>query len=223
MAEGGTLFLDEIDALSLAAQGKLLRFLQERTFRPLGADRFLSANLNVISATNRDLEAVVREQRFRADLFYRLNVLRLHLPALRERRTDIGILAAHFLKEACAATKSGPRSLSPAAIQALLQHDWPGNVRELANVVHRAVVAAEGHLVLPCHIALTQDAQRGAHSYVGFQHARAAAVAAFERHYVEDLLRKHGGNVTRAAQDARKERRAFGRLIKKYGIQRAAR
>jgi DNA-binding NtrC family response regulator len=221
MAEGGTLFLDEIDALSLATQGKLLRLLQERVYRSLGADRFTRADINIIAATNRDLEVCVREQRFRADLYFRLNVLRLHLPPLRERRGDIPLLARLFLEEARAARSGAPRSFSTAALRTLVRHDWGGNVRELQNVVRRAVVMCESLQILPSDLEGTEgpvtDSWRA-----DFRASRAAAVEVFERRYVEELLQRHDGNVTRAAREAQKDRRAFGRLIKKYGIDKHA-
>jgi two-component system response regulator GlrR len=220
MAEGGVLFLDEIDALSPTSQSKLLRFLQERTYRPLGAERFESADINVIAATNRDLEAMVARKQFRADLFYRLNVLRLHLPALRDRVGDIGILASHFLGETCASGALPERTLSSSALRMLAEHDWPGNIRELANVVQRAAVLCDGARVLPCHLVLPQSSAKPAEAPNPFRKARALALAAFERRYVEGLLEKYGGNVTRAAREAEKDRRVFGRLMKKHGIQR---
>ncbi len=221
MAEGGTLFLDEIDALSLTAQGKLLRFLQDQTFRPLGGDRFQRADLHVLAATNKDLEDGVRQGQFRADLFYRLNVLRLHLPPLRQRLDDIPALAVYFLRE-CQTPEGPTRVFSPAALRMLGCYDWPGPVRELANVVQRAMVTCDRAQVLPCHITLPGLTDSSSPVPTQFRTARAAAVAAFERRYVEDLLRKCGGNVTHAAREANKERRAFGRLIKKHGIDRLA-
>jgi DNA-binding NtrC family response regulator len=220
MAEGGTLFLDEIDSLSMTAQGKLLRFLQDKTFRPLGADRFEQADVQVLAATNKNLDVAVESSQFRADLFYRLNVLRLQLPPLRQRRADIPVLAAHFLREHQTASDGRARIFSAGALRMLGFHHWPGNVRELANVVHRAVVTCEGAQILPCHITLSGLTDSSAPMPAQFRTARAAVLAAFERRYVEDLLRKHGGNVTHAARDANKERRAFGRLIKKHGIDR---
>jgi DNA-binding NtrC family response regulator len=220
MAEGGTLFLDEIGSLPPSAQAKLLRFLQEHTFRPLGADRYQRANVNVIAAMNRDLGAMVRAQEFRADLYYRLNVLRIHLPPLRERRGDIALLARHFLEERRTSIPASPRSFSRAALHALELYDWPGNVRELANVVDRAIVASDGAQILPCHLDLPTAHANGT-APPNFRAARAAVVASFERRYLEELLRKHRGNVTHAALEAHKERRAFGRLMKKYAIGRA--
>jgi len=221
MADGGTLFLDEVDGLSPSAQAKLLRFLQERTFRPLGADRFEHADVNVIAATNRDLGACVRDKQLRSDLYFRLNVLRLHLPPLRERGGDIALLARHFLKTLAKPAEPTRKSFSASALRSLALHDWPGNVRELFNVVQRASVACDAAQILPCHVTLPQ-AQSPDAAPVHFRAARAAAIAAFERRFVEELLDKHGGNITHAAREARQDRRAFGRLVKKYGLPKAS-
>jgi two-component system response regulator GlrR len=214
MAEGGTLFLDEVDTLSLPAQAKLLRFLQEHTFRPLGADRFVQADVNVIVATNRDLESWVREGQFRSDLYFRINVLRLHLPPLRERRGDIGMLARHFLAALRKPTDPIRKSFSALALQKLALYDWPGNIRELFNVVQRAVVLSEGSQILPSSLSLPNAAPVISTLGTSFRRARAA----FERLYMEELLRKHHGNITHAAAEAQTDRRAFGRLVKKYNI-----
>lgn len=221
MAEGGTLFLDEIDALSLAVQAKLLRFLEERTYRSLGADRFTQANVRVLAATNRGLEALVRANLFRSDLYFRLNVLELRLPPLRERGDDIPHLANHFLRS-IRRPAGAPPSLSPAALRALRHYSWPGNVRELFNMIQRAAVMSRGGQIFPAHLAipgLTADPAAESGEVAGsFREGRAAAVASFERRYVAELLRKHAGNITRAAIEAHKDRRAFGRLAKKYGL-----
>ena len=156
MAERGTLFLDEIDSLSPAAQAKLLRFLQERTYRPLGSDRFLQADVNVVAATNRSLEALVAEQKFRADLFFRVSVLRLHLIPLRERRDDIAPLAQHFLDDICRDQGVPRKTPTAAALAELSRQPWPGNVRELHNVVQRACVYADGVHLLASHIVSAQ-------------------------------------------------------------------
>jgi len=216
MAEGGTLFLDEVDSLSVAAQAKLLRFLQEHTFRALGSDHFERVDVRVIAATNRDLEACVREKQFRSDLYFRLNILRLHLPPLRERCGDIELLAHGILRESRASAEVSPKTFSTAAMRMLTLHDWLGNVRELYNVVQRAVVACDGDRILPSHIGLSPE--QTAAPEVVFRAAKAAAVAAFERRYVEELLRKHRGNVTHAAREAQQDRRAFGRVIKRHQI-----
>ncbi len=216
LAEGGTIFLDEIDALSLRAQAKLLRYLQEGTYRPLGSERIVRTDVHVIAATNQDLLAAVREKRFREDLYFRLNVLSLRLPALRERAEDIGTLARY------AAHTLGERKLvSAGAIEKLKLHHWPGNVRELFNVIQRAAHASdEGH-ILPGHIdlpGLADPPESQPTAIPRFQQAREETVIRFERTYVAELLRQHHGNVSQAARAAGKERRAFGKLAKKYGI-----
>jgi DNA-binding NtrC family response regulator len=222
MAEGGTLFLDEVDSLSLGAQSKLLRFLQERTFRRLGADGFERADVSVIAASNRDLEACVREKLLRADLYFRLNVLSVSLPPLRARRGDVELLACHFLKTLQKAGDPLPKSFSVSALRHLAAYDWPGNVRELFNVVQRAIAACDCAQLLPCHVVLPHTQPSIGPSAMPFRAARAAALGAFERHYLEDLLRKHQGNITHAAREACQDRRALGRLVKKHGITRHA-
>lgn len=220
IADGGTLFLDEVDSLSLGSQAKILRFLQERTFKPLGGERFHRADLNIIAASNADLEALVRERRFRADLFFRLNVLRLKLPPVRERRNDIETLAYHVLRSIPSPDGRPRRSFSKGAVRKLQLYDWPGNVRELSNIVQRAVLLCDGFQILPEHISLPESISLSERQHGPFRQAKAEAIAVFERRYIEDLLREHGGNVTRASRVAGKDRRAFGRLMKKHRIQR---
>ncbi|HXJ93628.1 MAG TPA: sigma-54 dependent transcriptional regulator [Terriglobia bacterium] len=222
MAEGGTLFLDEVDSLSLTVQAKLLRFLEQRSYRSLGADRFTHANVRVLAASNRDLETLVREKHFRSDLYFRLNVLQLSLPALRERPLDIEVLAKHFLESFPRPVGAPPRVFSPGVLRTFQQYRWPGNIRELFNVVQRAVVLSTGHQILPTHITLPGFAETDVSIATTFRQARAKAVASFERLYVEEMLLKHHGNITRAAQEAHKDRRAFGRLAKKYSLSRKA-
>src|SRR5436305_3799249 len=221
MADGGTLFLDEVDALSLINQSKLLRFLQEGTYRSLGADRFSSADVRLIAATNRSLEECVQQQQFRRDLYFRMNVLRLHLPPLRERRGDVSLLAMRFLKEECAAGKHEQKFFSKPALRKLESHDWPGNVRELFNAVQRAFVSCRGAQIMPHHISLSDEMggpQKMIFSPETFQSAKQQAIEKFERAYIQELMARHQGNVTQAAREAGKERRAFGRLVKKYGL-----
>ena len=217
LADGGTLFLDEIDTLSLSTQAKFLRFIQESTYRPVGAEQFLRANVRVIAATNRRLEQSVRDKQFRNDLYYRLDVLRLLLPPLRERRGDIGLLARSFLETLGSQKAAGPKTLSPAALRRLEAYDWPGNVRELLNVMQRAVVLATGAQILPRHVVLsTGDDFADERSPANFRSARSEAIAAFERRYLQEILHRHQGNITHAAREAGQDRRAFGRLAKKY-------
>jgi DNA-binding NtrC family response regulator len=218
MAEDGTLFLDEVDALSPANQGKLLRLLQEGTYRALGAERFTRANARVIAASNRNLEERVQQGLFRTDLYFRLNVLRLHLPPLRERREDISLLARHFLDSECAAHER--RWFSAAAMRKLENYQWPGNARELFNAVQRATVCCKGHVILPEDIVLSRETPGDVvvAANESFRGARQRAIEQFERSYVEKLMAQHAGNVTQAARAAEKERRSFGKLVKKYNL-----
>ncbi|WP_232298863.1 sigma-54 interaction domain-containing protein [Granulicella tundricola] len=228
LAHNGTLFLDEVDSLSLVVQGKLLRLLQESTFRPLGADKFSRADIRIIAASNVSLKQRVEEKRFRSDLFFRLDVLRLHLPALRNRPSDIPLLARKFTDEFCDEYKQHRKRICPASLRLLQSWHWPGNVRELRNTMQRAVLHATGHEVLPCHLGFDsgQDTvewsgesllERSCNSLTAdFRSSRARAIAAFEADFVQRLLEKHQGNITRAAREAGKERRAFGRLAQKY-------
>lgn len=220
LAEGGTLFFDEIDSLALPLQAKLLRLIEERSYKPLGAERFVQANIRIISASNRPLHELVQLKQFRADLFFRLNVLELHLPPLRSRRGDIALLARHFAHQLATETSTPLKMLAPTTIDKLVRAPWPGNVRELFNVIQRAVVFCEGPLILPSHISAYDEPESPAAEGGGFRQAKERSVEAFERAYVEGLLRKHNGNITRAAREARKDRRAFARLIGKLRIDR---
>lgn len=217
LAEGGTLLLDEIDTMPVTVQAKLLRFLQEHSYKPLGAERFARSDVRIIAATNRSIEERVRDGRFRADLYFRLNVLRLELPPLRDRRGDIAPLARHFLS-LLASTGGASKSFTPAALQKLWGYEWPGNIRELFNIVQRALVLSTGSQILPCHIGLPTVETLEENPPSGFREARLRNIQIFERHYVEDILRRNQGNISRAARAARKDRRAFGRLVKKYDI-----
>jgi len=212
MADKGTLFLDEIDSLSLTAQAKLLRFLQDHQFKPLGSERYTRSDVRVIAATNRNLEQHVDEKQFRSDLYFRLNVLRIELPPLRERRQDIPLLANHFL--ALFAPVGARKAFTSAALHQLGSYYWPGNIRELANVIQRAIVFSQGAMINRCDIAIPGEQIPPAAG--SFRQERKEALQSFEREYVEALLRRNHGNITWAAREAGKERRAFGRLVKKY-------
>jgi DNA-binding NtrC family response regulator len=154
LADGGTLFLDEIAEMSREAQVKLLRVLQEHQFTRLGGTRPVSVDVRIVAATNRDLERAVREQVFREDLYYRLNVIRLEVPPLRERREEIPLLVEQFLAEARRRMGRGPEALSPAAMDLLYRHPWPGNVRELKNAIERCAVMCETATAGPEHLRL---------------------------------------------------------------------
>jgi two-component system nitrogen regulation response regulator GlnG len=145
----GTIFLDEIGDMSLTTQTKILRVLQSGAFERVGGNQTVQVDVRVIAATNKPLEQAVADQQFRQDLFYRLNVVRIHLPALRERRADIPLLANYFLQKFAEREQRPPRSISPEALAVLEAHDWPGNVRELENALRRALVVAKGATLLP--------------------------------------------------------------------------
>ncbi len=218
-AEGGTLFLDEVDSLPLAAQAKLLRFLQEMEYRPVGGDAVLKADVRVIAACNQNLSQLVDQGHFRRDLYFRLHVLTVHLPPLRERSEDICTLALRFIHQFATQARRQPIGLSPQAAKGLLSHDWPGNVRELKHVIERAVLLAQGPTIQVEDLQLPgKHADAHMDSDEPFHAAKARMVDAFERGYIERLLAASGGNITQAAEVAQKNRRALFELIRKHGI-----
>ncbi|HEV2881023.1 MAG TPA: sigma-54 dependent transcriptional regulator [Pyrinomonadaceae bacterium] len=216
MADAGTLFLDEIDCLAPGAQVKLLRFLQEKEYRPLGSAKVCKADVRVIAATNADLKEAVKSGKLRQDLFYRLNIIPLRLPPLRERREDIPRLAQHFLSKHAAKSNRPGLRFSPDALLALARHDWPGNVRELENVVEREVALTRGEVITLVNLDLPCGESPGDHTT--FQAAKAQIISQFERNYLDELLQAYHGNVTKAAEVAHKNRRALSQLIRKHGI-----
>ena len=221
-AEGGTLFLDEVDALSPAAQIKLLRFLQSGEYRPLGSSRALVADVRIIAATNIDLHRSVQLKLFREDLHYRLNVLSLMIPALRDRGTDVLALASHFLsKYAREHDRLTPR-LSEEARRKLLNYSWPGNVRELEGVIQRAIVLQDSELLTPEDLELPSINDGASSQPELFRLKKSLAIGQFERNFLAKLLATHSGNISQAAKAAGKDRRSFQRLLTKYGLNRKA-
>jgi DNA-binding NtrC family response regulator len=219
LAAGGTLFLDEIDSLSSSAQSKLLRFIEDRTYRPLGSDRLFRIDVNIVAASNRNLDELVGKKEFRADLFFRLDVFRLHLPALRDRADDIPTLSRHFLNRIYAETGI-EKTISNTALRKLMNFSWPGNVRQLYNSVQRAAMLSEDMELLPSDFGELSGFLDSPSAVESFRQARIRAIESFERAYVEQVMRECEGNVSRAARLAKKDRRAFGRLVKRYGITR---
>jgi DNA-binding NtrC family response regulator len=216
-ANGGTLLLDEIDTLSAKAQVVLLRFAQDQRYRPLGSSRELSTNVRLVAATNRPLDLAVHEGRFRADLMYRLKILQVRLPALRERPGDVELLAHHFARLFCARYGLPEKHFDAVTLRWLGSQRWPGNIRELENWVHREILMADGSTISRSD---GTEPTLAVSAHANFQNAKAEALRVFERDYVVSVLRQSGGNVTKAARIAGKERRSFGKLVKKLGIDR---
>lgn len=215
-AEGGTLFLDEIDSLPLLMQVKFLRFLQDHEYRPLGGRTVCRGSVRIIAASNADLAATVRAGKFRADLFYRLNILSLKLPALRERRDDIPLLARYFLANYAKEFALPAKEFSPEALQKLLAYDWPGNIRELENLVERAIVYSGKSTISGEDINLPETVFPA--SEPSFKLLKAQAIAEFETAYVRRMLSLKDGNISEAARAAKKNRRAFWQLMRKHDI-----
>jgi transcriptional regulator with PAS, ATPase and Fis domain len=215
-ADGGTFFLDEIGDMSPALQVKLLRVLQEGTFMPVGDTATREVDVRIIAATHRDLKAMVAAGTFREDLYYRVNVINLVVPPLRERRDDIPVLVEHFLKRRGRGRRPG-RRLSRACLDTLAAYAWPGNVRELENEIERLVVLAGDERLIGAELLSPRI-----RSAVG-EHARAArglpgAVEELERRLIDEALRRHGGNKTRAARELLISRRNLIRLVQKYQL-----
>jgi DNA-binding NtrC family response regulator len=218
-ARGGTLFLDEIEAMSARAQVVLLRFLQDQTYMPLGGRTIARADVRVIAASNADLGEEVARGRFRRDLWFRLRVLHLRLPPLRERHGDVSILAQLFVDRCSRQHKRGPRRLSAASLAALEAHDWTGNVRELESVILRGFLLHEGNGdELEVMVGAASSPELVPDGPSDFKRAKAIAVAQFERTYLRDLLTRTKGNVSLAARLSRKDRSALKKLVKKHGI-----
>jgi two-component system response regulator GlrR len=212
-ADGGTLFLDEIGDMPLTLQAKLLRVLQEREVRPVGATQGIPVDVRVISATHQDLDAQMKTGRFREDLYYRLNVVSLALPALSERREDIVPLATHFLRVTAARYRKNVQSFAPEGLELLLTAPWPGNVRQLVNAIEQVVaLCATG--IVPA--SLVQQALREQPvPLVSLEEARGA----FERDYLVRILRMTGGNVAHAAKLAQRNRTEFYKLLERHRLE----
>jgi two-component system response regulator GlrR len=194
---------------------KLLRFLQDHEYRPLGSRGTRHADVRVITATNVDFERAVERGVLRRDLYYRLHIIPVALPPLRERQDDVLRLAECFLERYAATFNKAVTGLSPEAAQKLTLHAWPGNVRELEHVIERAVALCEGPLIHAPDVVLSTRDEALEES---FQQAKARAVERFERTYLQSMLLAHRGNITRAAHAARKNRRAFFELLRKHRI-----
>jgi two-component system NtrC family response regulator len=216
LADTGTLFLDEIGDLPFHLQAKLLRVLQEREFERIGSSQPIKVNVRIISATHRDLEALMRAGQFRDDLYYRLNVVTILVPPLRERREDLPVLMDHFLKIFAAKNGKVLRGFSREARDALLRYDYPGNVRELENLIERAAVLCRGDVIGQGDLPLTLEEPEGAGEP---ERGLTAAVEGLERRMIKDALKRADGVQTRAADFLGITERALRYKLKKYGLQ----
>lgn len=216
MAEGGTIFLDEIGDLALASQVKLLRVLQDQSYEVLGESKTRRADIRVVSATNADVYGKVREGSFREDLLYRINLITVTLPPLRERRGDIPLLAEHFLKSFAKANGMDPKELTAAGVRALEAYGFPGNIRELKNIVERAFLLSQGDTIGEESVRLSLQQGGGAAAQPA---VTATTLEGMEEEMIRRSLARHNGNVTRVAAELGITRAALYRRIEKYGIQ----
>jgi DNA-binding NtrC family response regulator len=222
-ADGGTLFLDEIAELPLPAQAKLLRVLQDGTFEPIGSDEQVKVDVRVVSATHRDLREQVGKGLFREDLFYRINVITIALPPLRDRAGDVPLLAYHFLRRHGRNREHPLDEIDPDAVALLESYPWPGNVRELQNVIERACALADGPTLrardLPEHVrGRGRSAPAVTRGDLTFRDARESWIRTFAPDYLTDLLKRNAGNVSQAAKAAGLDRKTLHSLLAKYGV-----
>ncbi|HIQ38348.1 MAG TPA: sigma-54-dependent Fis family transcriptional regulator [Desulfocapsa sulfexigens] len=225
-ANGGTLCLDEIGDIPVHLQTKLLRVLQEQEIKPLGADTSSKIDVRIIASTNADLEEKIREGKFREDLYYRLEVLTLHMPSLIEITEDIPLLANFFLKKAEGELNNSEKTFSETALDPLFQHNWPGNIRELQNVIRRAVLFCPGPVIDEKHLKLgsslptldTAANQELGEKIVPYKEAKESCLNSFTRQYVHRLLKKCNGNISQAARLSDLTRAALQKIIRRYDI-----
>ncbi len=225
VADGGTIFLDEIGDMDVRLQSQLLRVLEERVFRRVGGTRDIPVDVRVIAATNKDLRQEVDAGRFRDDLFYRLSVVPVAIPPLRERKEDVPPLVRYFIEEFNRKLSRSIRGITPDALNALIIYEWPGNVRELRNVIERIAILENPELIrlehLPVEIARRDESGSGAADalvQLPYHEAKAQMLETFERRYLLGLLHRYGGNVSKCAEVAGIDRSSFHRLLKKHRI-----
>jgi len=225
LADGGTIFLDEIGDMSLRTQAKVLRIIQERKFERVGGTRTIEVDVRIVAATNKVLEDEIKSGAFREDLYYRLNVVPFRVPALRERREDIPVLATHFLDLFCRKEGREPKSITPEAVELMQGYDWPGNVRELKNIIERLVIMTPARTIALDHLPdyLKGDANRGLplprmDGVPGLNSLREAREE-FEKEFIIQKLEEYGWNISRTADAIELERSNLHRKIKNYGIE----
>jgi transcriptional regulator with PAS, ATPase and Fis domain len=216
VAEGGTIFFDEISNIGLNIQAKLLRAIQEREINRIGSSKAIKVDVRILAATNEDLADAIRKGKFREDLFYRLSVVPIHLPPLRERKEDIPLLVDHFLEKYNKRAKKSISGISPRALKAMKEYDWPGNIRELENTIERAVVLARSDGI-DLEDLMYHGISAGA-TALGSIPGNLQTLESMEKEYIKAVLRAYQGNRTRAAEVLGIDRKTLWAKIKKYGI-----
>ena len=218
-ADGGTLFLDEIGSISTFIQAKLLRLLEDKEYKPLGDPKFRRADIRIIAATNKDLQSLIKECKFREDLFYRLNIVSLYIPPLRERKEDIPILVEHFRKEYSREYNKPIREITEDAMRALIDYSWPGNIRELQNKIQNMIVMSSTSTInaKSTQSLLSKQIFRES-KFECLKVAKKKVIDSFEKSYLMQLMEEYQGNVVRAAKIAGKSRTGLWNLLKKYDI-----
>jgi two-component system response regulator HydG len=218
LAHRGTIFLDEVGEMGPALQTKLLRVLQERSFEPLGSARTVTVDIRIIAATNRTLPTEVKEGRFREDLYYRLNVIPLLIPPLRERKEDLPLLANHFLAIFREKNRKPIRAISGKALDLLVRYDWPGNIRELENVIERAVIMSRDEVLVPADLPVQLQMLSAEPAAAGLALPAGISIAALERELIIKTLADTGGNRTRTAEILGINRRTLQNKLKQYAL-----
>ncbi len=222
-AHGGTIFLDEIGDISPTIQTKLLRVLQEKEIKPLGDPKSIEVDVRIIASTNQKLQEKIQKAEFREDFFYRINVLPVRLPALRERREDIPLIANHLVKTHCVKLNKEPKRISPELMEILVNHPWEGNVRELENVIMRGILFSTGDEIRPRDVGLKNEprpeclVESTVHN-LPYREAKEQTLQKFNAHYIGHLLTATGGNVSQAARNCGLERQALQQIMRRYGI-----
>jgi len=210
MADGGTLFLDEIGDISLKTQVGLLRVLQQKEISRLGSEKTTKVDVRILAATNRDLKQAIQEERFREDLYYRLNVISIHIPPLRERTEDIPLLVETFVRKFCAEMNKEEKKVGPSALKILMDYDWPGNVRELENVIERALVIGQGREILPDDLPFSKGVLRPTEL--------PKSLKLMEKIHIERILKENDWNISKAARELEIDRQTLYNKMQKYEI-----
>jgi transcriptional regulator with PAS, ATPase and Fis domain len=218
-ANNGIIFLDEIGDIGIDIQGKLLRFLQDREIRRIGDSKSMILNVRMISATNKNIEVLIKKKEFRDDLYFRLKVLTIHIPPLRERKEDIPLLVRSFLNEINYSRKE-PVEIENECLNYLIRYDWPGNVRELKNCIESASALCENNIISVNDISSVLLIQPGAMKEVNmnFRESKNRVIEEFERRYLTAMLEKNKGNIAAAAREAEIDRKNFWQMVNKYNI-----